>query len=71
MILTFAGTCDKDGNGSLSEAECMEVEELAMPNAGITDLKGVENSGIAARGCQPKCDWGFCTGKRSGHLCRF
>ena len=43
MILTFAGTCDKDGNGSLSEAECMEVEELAMPNAGITDLKGVEN----------------------------
>ena len=43
VILTFAGTCDKDGNGSLSEAECMEVEELAMPNAGITDLKGVEN----------------------------
>lgn len=39
VILTFAGTCDKDGNGSLSEAECMEVEELAMPNAGITDLK--------------------------------
>ena len=43
VILTFAGTCDKDGNGSLSEVECMEVEELAMPNAGITDLKGVEN----------------------------
>ena len=43
VILTFAGTCDKDGNGSLSEAECMEVEELAMPNAGITNLKGVEN----------------------------
>jgi len=43
VILTFAGTCDKDGNGSLSEAECMEVEELAMPGAGITDLKGVEN----------------------------
>ena len=43
VILTFAGTCDKDGNGSLSEAECMEVEELAMPNAGITDLEGVEN----------------------------
>ena len=43
VILTFAGTCDKDGNGSLSEAECMEVEELAMPNAGITDLKGVQN----------------------------
>ena len=43
VILTFAGTCDKDGNGSLSETECMEVEELAMPNAGITDLKGVEN----------------------------
>ena len=43
VILTFAGPCDKDGNGSLSEAECMEVEELAMPNAGITDLKGVEN----------------------------
>ena len=43
VILTFAGTYDKDGNGSLSEAECMEVEELAMPNAGITDLKGVEN----------------------------
>ena len=20
---------------------------------------------FAARGCQPKCDWGFCTGKRS------
>ena len=43
VILTFAGTCDKDGNGSLSEAECMEVEELAMPNAGVSDLKGVEN----------------------------
>ena len=43
VILTFAGTCDKDGNGSLSGAECMEVEELAMPNAGITNLKGVEN----------------------------
>ena len=25
VILTFAGTCDKDGHGSLSEAECMEV----------------------------------------------
>ena len=66
VILTFAGTCDKDGNGSLSEAECMEVEELAMPYAGITDLKCVVNFRNLQRvDVSQKCDWGFYTGKRS------
>ena len=63
VILTFAGTCDKDGNvgsrvhgsGRTGNAECRNYR---FKRCG-------EFPKFAARGCQPKCDWGFCTGKRS------
>ena len=46
-----------------TEPENEEVPEAAP--AGEIELSAEQFPDFAARGCQPKCDWGFCTGKRS------